>query len=76
MHGSGEEIVASDLTSRRTRDGTRVCALLEQIADPVAALSADGGYDAKGVYEAARGKGDLSNSQSHATKPVTGQKGP
>ena len=52
------EIVASDLTSRRTRDGTRVCALLEQIDNPVAALSADGAYDASGVYEAAQEKGE------------------
>jgi IS5 family transposase len=51
------EIVASDLTSRRTRDGARVCALLEQIDDPVAALSADGAYDVAGVYEAAQEKG-------------------
>ena len=52
------EIVASDLTSRRTRDGARVCALLEQLEHPVAALSADGAYDATGVYEAAQEKGD------------------
>ena len=52
------EIVASDLTSRRTRDGARVCALLEQIDNQVAALSADGAYDATGVYEAAQEKGD------------------
>ncbi len=52
------EIVASDLTSRRTRDGARVCALLEQIDNPVAALSADGAYDASGVYEAAQEKGE------------------
>ena len=52
------EIVAADLTSRRTRDGTRVCALLEQIDNPVATLSADGAYDATGVYEAAQEKGE------------------
>ena len=52
------EIVASDLTSRRTRDGTRVCALLDQIDNPVAVLSADGAYDASGVYEAAQEKGE------------------
>jgi len=52
------EIVASDLTSRRTRDGARVSALLEQIDNPVAALSADGAFDATGVYEAAQEKGD------------------
>ncbi len=52
------EIVASDLTSRRMRDGARVSALLEQIKDPVAAVFADGAYDATGVYEAAQEKGD------------------
>ena len=52
------EIVASDLTSRRTRDGTRVCALLDQIDNPVAVLSADGAYDVMGVYEAAQRKGE------------------
>ena len=51
------EIVASDLTSRRTRDGARVCALLEQIHNPVVALSAFGAYDAAAVYEAAQEKG-------------------
>ena len=52
------EVVASDLTSRRTRDGTRVCALLDQIDNPVAVLSADGAYDVMGVYEAAQRKGE------------------
>jgi len=52
------EIVASDLTSRRTRDGARVSTLLEQIDNPVAALSSDGAYDQTGVYEAAQEKGE------------------
>jgi hypothetical protein len=52
------EIVASDLTSRRTWDGARASALLEQIDNPVAVLSADGAYDAAGVYEVAQEKGD------------------
>ncbi len=47
------EIVASDLTARRTHDCTQVPALLEQIADPIASVSADGAYDTKAVYEAA-----------------------
>jgi hypothetical protein len=41
------EIVASDLTARRRHDCTQVPALLEQIADPVASVSADGAYDTK-----------------------------
>ncbi len=51
------EIVASDLTGRRTHDCTRVPALLEQIGRPVASVFADGAYDTEGVYEAARAKG-------------------
>ncbi len=47
------EIVASDLTARRTHDCTQIPVLLEQIADPVASVSADGAYDTKAVYEAA-----------------------
>ncbi len=56
--GTGE-IVASDLTSRRTHDCTRVPALLGQIDNRVASVSADGAYDTEGTYEAAhaRGKG-------------------
>jgi hypothetical protein len=52
------EIVASDLTARRTHDCTQVPALLEQIPDPVASLSADGAYDTKAVYEAAHERGN------------------
>ena len=51
------EIVASDLTARRTHDCTQVPALLQQIADPVVSLSADGAYDTKSVYEAAHERG-------------------
>ncbi len=55
--GSGE-IVASDLTSRRTHDCARVLALLGQIDHRVASISADGAYDTKGVYEAAHAHGE------------------
>jgi hypothetical protein len=51
------EILASDLTSRRTHDATRVPALLGQIDDPVASVSADGAYDTHAVYEAAHERG-------------------
>jgi hypothetical protein len=51
------EIVASDLTTRRTHDCTQVPALLEQIVDPIASVLADGAYDTKAVYEAAHGQG-------------------
>lgn len=53
VDASTGEIVASDLTSRRTHDGSRVSALLDKIADPVASVTADGAYDAERVYETA-----------------------
>ena len=52
------EIVASDLTSRRTHDCARVPVLLEQIDNRVASVSADGAYDTEGVYEAAHAHGE------------------
>ncbi len=58
VDASTGEIVASDLTGRRTRDCARVPVLLEQIDDPVASISADGAYDTEGVYEAAQARGD------------------
>jgi hypothetical protein len=58
VDASTGEIVASDLTGRRTRDCARAPVLLEQIDDPVASISADGAYDTAGVYEAAQMKGD------------------
>ncbi len=50
------EIIASDLTPRRTHDCTPVPGLLEQISDPIASVSADGAYDTMAVYEAAHGR--------------------
>jgi hypothetical protein len=52
------EVLAADLTNRRTADCARVPGLLDQIDDPVASLMADGAYDAGTVYEAAKKKGD------------------
>ena len=40
------EILASDLTSRRTADCARVPELLDQTDDRVASVPADGAYDA------------------------------
>ena len=54
--GTGE-IVASDRTSRRTHDCTRVPAMLGQIDHRVASVSADGAYDTEGTYEAAHAQG-------------------
>jgi hypothetical protein len=55
--GTGE-IVASDLTSRRTHDCTRVPVLLGQIDNRVASVCADDAYDREGVYEAAHAQGE------------------
>ncbi|MFC1640020.1 transposase [Gemmatimonadota bacterium] len=52
------EIVASDLTSRRTHDCTRVPVLLEQINGRVTSVTADGAYDTEGVSEAAHAQGE------------------
>ncbi len=55
--GTGE-IVASDLTVRRTSDCARVPALLGQIDHRVSSVSADGAYDTERVYEAAHAHGE------------------
>ncbi len=57
------EIVASDLSGRRTADCARVPVLIEQIDDRLASVSADGAYDAAAVYEVAQAKG-----QGHAVR--------
>ena len=58
LKGAAGEIVASDLTAHRTHDCAQVPALLEQIADSVATVTADGAYDTKAVYEAAHERGE------------------
>jgi hypothetical protein len=55
--GTGE-IVASDLTSRRTRDSARVRTLLGQIECRVTSVAADGAYETKSVYEATQENGE------------------
>ena len=52
------EVLASDLTSRRTADCARVPELPDQIEDRVATFMADGAYDTGAVYEAAEEKGN------------------
>ena len=51
------EIVASDLTSRRTHDSGRAPVLLGQIGNRLASVSADAAYDREGVYETAHAQG-------------------
>ena len=45
-------VVASELTSKAVRDCARVPALLKQIENPLASVSADGAYDTERVYRA------------------------
>jgi hypothetical protein len=52
------EVLAAELTHRRTADCARVPGLLDPIDDRVASLMADGAYDAGAVYEAVQEKGD------------------
>jgi hypothetical protein len=52
------EVLASDLTNRRTADCARVPRLLDQIDGSLASGAADGAYDAGSVYEAAQRKRD------------------
>ena len=47
--GTGQ-IVAVSLTAKEVDDGAEVGALLDQVAGPVATLTADGGYDQDNVY--------------------------
>jgi hypothetical protein len=51
------DVVAVNLTSSRARDSSRVPALLRQIENRVASVSADGAYDTEGVYKAVQGRG-------------------
>ena len=63
------EILASDLTTRRTHDATQVPVLLDQINQPLASVSADGAYDSKAVYDAAHRRGQGSAVQgAHSTR--------
>ena len=58
VDGDTGEILAAELTNRRTADCARVPDLLNQIDHRVASLMADGAYDAGSVYEAAKKRGD------------------
>jgi hypothetical protein len=58
LDASNGEIVASDLTGRRTPDCCRVPSLLGQIDGRLASVSADGAYDTRAVYEAAHEHGE------------------
>ena len=46
------EIVAGVLSSNNMSDGEVLPQLLEQVAEPLAQVSGDGGYDQRGCYEA------------------------
>ena len=47
------DVIACDVTSKSARDASRVPALLKQIENPLASVSADAAYDQEAVYEAA-----------------------
>lgn len=49
--GTGE-ILASELTTKEEGDASQVSPLLEQIAGPIASVTADGAYDGEPVYRA------------------------
>ena len=46
------EIVAADLTSNETDDGSQVGPLLDQVTSPVASFTGDGAFDRDDVYDA------------------------
>ncbi len=46
------EIIASDLTSQRAPDASRVPALIKEIKKPLGSVCADGAYDNESVYKA------------------------
>ncbi|WP_247876435.1 IS5 family transposase [Azospirillum brasilense] len=50
MDAASGRIVAATLTDRAVDDAAQVGPLLDQVADPVAALLGDGAYDRNGVY--------------------------
>src|SRR5215212_1407441 len=50
MDANTGQIVASALTGREADDGDQVGPLLDQVAGPVASVTADGAYDQDGVY--------------------------
>ncbi|CAO3359467.1 hypothetical protein [Azospirillum palustre] len=50
MDAASGRIVAAALTDRAVNDAAQVGPLLDQVADPIAALLGDGAYDCLGVY--------------------------
>jgi hypothetical protein len=50
------EIVASELTTTDDGDASQVGPLLDQIAGPIASITADGAYDCKPVYRTIAGR--------------------
>jgi hypothetical protein len=52
------DVIACDVTSKSARDASRVPALLKQMENPLASVSADAAYDQEAVYEAAENHTD------------------
>jgi Transposase DDE domain len=55
IDASSGEIVAIELTTKDVDDAEQTGALLDQIGEPIASFTADGGYDQDKVYEAVAG---------------------
>ena len=50
-------MLAADLTDRAVHDAVVLPDLMDEIAEPIRRLTADGGYDTHDVYAAARSRG-------------------
>ncbi|MCW2240418.1 IS5 family transposase [Azospirillum canadense] len=81
MDAASGRIVAATLTDRDEDDAAQIGPLLDQVSDPVAALTGDGAYDRMGVYAAvherhpeatvvARPRSDAVLSDTAATAPT------
>ena len=50
MDADTGEIIAADLTSNETDDGSQVGPLLDQVTRPIASFTGDGAFDRDDVY--------------------------
>jgi IS5 family transposase len=64
-----QEILAVELTKNDVDDAEILPTLLEQVTEPIAQVSADGGYDKRKCYEALRKRGEEQGSPIKVTIP-------
>jgi hypothetical protein len=57
VDGASKEILAADVTESRVHDSQRLPTLLMRIADTIAQVSGDRGYDTRACYEAVLARG-------------------